>query len=369
MYLLRYDELALKSRPVRGRWEKKLVREIKRAVKGAKVKREWGRIWVEAHGAEEKLKKIFGIHSFSPCEHFKLEELEEASLKFAEQRLKDKKTFALQVNRVGEHEFTSQDIAKKLGAGILQRLPHLKVDLKNPEKEIFIEIRGNDCYLFDEVIPGSGGLPLGVEGKVVALISGGIDSPVAAWMMMKRGCEVVPLYLDNRPFADDATLERAILVTDVLKEYQPNIELNVVQHGDFLVKAKKFLKQKGAENYTCVICRREMYRKAEQLARKVEAKAIVTGESLGQVASQTLDNLHAIDSAANIPIFRPLIGFDKLESINLARKIGTFETSIMPVMGCGASAGRGCGAAPRKPATKARLEKVLELEKACLGQS
>lgn len=366
MYLIRYDELALKSRPVRRRWEKKLAQDIKLAASG-KVKREWGRIVLEASGAEEKLKKIFGVHSFSSCEHFKLENLMEEVLKFAERKLKDKKTFALRVNRVGKHEFSSQDIARSLGAKILERLPHLKVDLKNPEKEIFIEIRDNDAYVFDEVIMGAGGLPAGVEGKVVALISGGIDSPVAAWTMMKRGCEVVPLYLDNRPFADDTTLERAILVTDLLKTYQPNLELRVVLHGDFLIKAKKFLKQKGAENYTCVICRREMYRKAEQLARKIGAKAVVTGESLGQVASQTLDNLHAIDSSVSIPVFRPLIGFDKLESIRLARKIGTFETSIMRVMGCGGTAGRGCGAAPRKPATKAKIEKVLELERELLG--
>ncbi len=356
LFLVRYSEVFLKSEPVRRRWENTLIRNIKKVLE-CKVRRERGRIWVltEDENAREKLRKVFGIVSFSECVHCKLHELERAVLDFCRKIGIDKaKSFAVRVKRVGEHDFTSQQKAAELGALILRNFPHLKVDLENPEKTIYVEIRGEDCYIFGEIVKGAGGIPLGVEGKLVSLFSGGIDSPVATWMMMKRGCEVIPVYFDCSPFTDESTLRRAKEVAEVLKGYWPDFELRVVEHGEFLKKVKDVLKEKRLESYTCVLCKRRMLRVAEAIAREEGAKGLVTGESLGQVASQTLDNLLVLDDACDLPIYRPLIGLDKLEIEEIARRIGTFDVSTKPATEC--------KAVPKKPTTKAKLEKVLEIE-------
>ena len=358
LYLIRYSEIFLKSEHVRRRWENTLIKNIKKVVEG-KVKTERGRIWLiteteKDNNVKDKLKKIFGIVSFSECQHCKLEELNDFIIKYCKEVLKDAKTFAVRVKRVGNHDFTSQQKAAELGSIILKNFPHLKVDLNSPDKTIYVEIREQDCYVFHEIVKGVGGIPLGVEGKLVSLFSGGIDSPVATWLMMKRGCKIIPLYFDCRPFTDEANLKRAKTVADILKEYDPEFELRVVEHGKFLLKVKEVLKELKLENYTCIICKRRMYKVAEGVALDEDAKGIVTGEALGQVASQTLDNLAVISQACSIPIYRPLIGFDKVEIEELARKIGTFEASTMPA--------QDCKAVPKKPVTKAKLDKVLEIE-------
>jgi len=355
MYLVRYSEVFLKSEPVRRRWESILIKNIKKAAGDCKIRTDRGRIWIEGDVNPERLKKVFGIVSFSKCEHCKLGELEKYVLEFCEEaRIERARTFAVRVKRVGAHSFTSQQKAAELGALILKKFPHLKVDLENPDKEIFVEIRDDDCYIFDEVIHGVGGIPLGAQGRLVALFSGGIDSPVAAWLMMKRGCEIIPVYFDASPFTDHTTLKRAESVAEVLREYQPDFELRVVPHGEFLLRAKEVLRRRKMENYTCVLCKRQMYRTAEAVAREEGAKGVVTGESLGQVASQTLENLLVLDEACSLPVYRPLIGFDKLETERIAREIGTYERSILPA--------KSCEAVPKKPTTKAKLEKVLEVE-------
>ncbi len=354
LYLIRYSEVFLKSEHVRRRWVNKLVENIKKVIGGGRFRLERGRIWlVTDERVDEKLRKVFGISSFSPCIHCKLDELESCVLEFCEGRLDDVKTFAVRVKRVGEHEFTSLDVERSLGSLILQRFPHLKVNLEKPEKTIYVEIRNEDCYVFDEVIKGAGGIPVGVEGKVVSLISGGIDSPVATWLMMKRGCEVIPLHMDVRPFTSERAVEKVEKITGVLKEYNPDLELIVREHGRFLRDVKELLKSKRLESYTCVICKRRMLRVAEEVARDFKAKGVVTGDSLGQVASQTLDNLYVVSQACSIPIYRPLIGFDKVEVENIAREIGTYEYSIIPAE---------CKAVPKRPTTKANLKRVLEIE-------
>ncbi|MCX6692636.1 MAG: 7-cyano-7-deazaguanine synthase, partial [Methanoregula sp.] len=186
-----------------------------------------------------------------------------------------------------------------------------------------------------------------------ALVSGGIDSPVAAWMMMKRGCRIIPLFVTLDTFLDETTIARAQRVVKVLENYQPGIELNVISDS-YLAAAKGELIRKRLEKYTCIFCKRRMYRVATAFAQKIGAKGIVTGESIGQVASQTLDNLMVLTDAAEIPIYRPLIGFDKEDAIRLAREIGTFEQSISPASGC--------KAVPKGPSTKAKLEKIREIE-------
>lgn len=354
MYLVRYSEIALKSEPVRRRWEDVLVSNILKAMPGVRARKERGRIWLEGPVDPEKLGRVFGIVSFSEVEHCRLDELNSRILDYCEKTgLEKARTFALRLRRVGSHPFRSQEKTIELADLILERFKGLKVDLDHPEATVHVEIREGDAYLFRDAIKGAGGLPLGVEGKLVALFSGGIDSPVAAWMMMKRGCKIIPVYVDLESFSSESALTRAQAVVEALRAYQPDIELMVVKDG-FLAKAKEIMRREDLEKYTCVVCKRRMYRLAESVAKDVGARGIVTGESLGQVASQTLDNLFVLDSAASMPVYRPLIGFDKVEAEKIAREIGTFEPSILPA--------EGCRAVPFKPATRARMERVRRIE-------
>jgi thiamine biosynthesis protein ThiI len=355
MHLLRYSEIFLKSEPVRRYWENALIANIRDALPECLVRRERGRIWLEGAVDPEKLRKVFGIVSFSECEYCTLENLNSFILDFCDEiGMERARTFAVRVKRVGIHDFTLQQKAAELGYLILNKFKGLKVDLKHPEKKIFVEIRNEDCYLFDEVVKGVGGIPLGVERKLVSLFSGGIDSPVAAWLMMKQGCEIKFPSILISLFSDESMLTRAKRVADILKEYQPHFEIRAIK-DKFLEGAKEVLARKGMENYTCILCKRRMYRVAEWIAKEERAKGIVTGESLGQVASQTLDNLLILNDACSLPVYRPLIGFDKVEIERMARDIGTFDASILPA--------GSCSAVPKKPTTKAKLEKVLEVGK------
>lgn len=358
IHLVRYSEIALKSEPVRRRWEDILVSNIQKALPGCRVSKERGRIWLRGDADPELLKRVFGIVSFSECEHCKLEDLGSYLIDYCHKINMDSAgTFALRLKRVGNHSFRSQEKTIELADIVLDAFSGLKVNLNSPDIELHIEIREQDCYLFKDTIKGAGGLPLGVEGKLVALFSGGIDSPVAAWMMMKRGCKIIPLYVDL--FGDQTTLDRAEAVVEVLRRYQPEIELMVVR-DEFLEAAREKLASAGHERYTCLVCKRRMYRIAESVANELGVKGIVTGESLGQVASQTLDNLYVLDNAVTIPIYRPLIGFDKVDAERIAREIGTFQPSTMPA--------GGCRAVPHKPSTKADLAKLLSIEES-LGLS
>src|SRR5512136_2341005 len=250
MYLIRYSEIALKSPPVRRRWEDVLVSNLQKAQPECKVRKSWGRIWLEGDVDPERLKKVFGIVSFSKCEHCNLPDLDSYILRYCDTiGLEKAKSFALRLRRVGNHAFTSQEKTIKLADMILARFTHLKVDLDNPDATVYVEIRDNDCYLYRNVIKGSGGLPLGVEGKLVALFSGGIDSPVAAWMMMKRGCNIIPVYADLDTFSSENALARAQAVIVALRPYQPNLEL-VVLKDNFLKQAKNVLIKEDLDNYT-----------------------------------------------------------------------------------------------------------------------
>jgi thiamine biosynthesis protein ThiI len=356
VWLVRYSEVFLKSEPVRRRWEQALIRNIKRVLPAAEPLRERGRIWLRGEIDQEVLKNVFGIVSFSLCDVVPLDDLLPGILGFCERRgIGEAATFALRVRRIGKHPFTSRDLAERLGDLIRAEYPHLSVDLDGPEREIFVEIRDGTCYLFDQKIPGAGGLPLGVEGTLVALVSGGIDSPVAAYMMMKRGCRIVPLYVGLEGYLDETNLARTKATVEALRRYQPDIELLVVEDG-YLGRARRMLEERGEERYTCLLCKRRMYRIAAEVARREGAKGFVTGESMGQVASQTLDNLAVLTDAATIPVYRPLIAFDKEDAVRLAREIGTFDASIAPACGC--------GAVPARPSTAAAVETVRALEEA-----
>jgi len=354
LWLVRYGEIFLKSDPVRREWEKALLSNIREVLPGCRVRSERGRIWVEGKVETEKLRRVFGIVSFSPVTRCALEGLNQTLISYGrELGIRDIRTFAIRMRRVGTHPFTSQEKAVELGNLLRAEFPHLGVDLDRPDLELHVEIREGTCYLYTEAIQGPGGLPLGVEGSLVALISGGIDSPVAAWMMMKRGCRIIPIFIALESFLGDDARARAERVVEVLRRFQPDIRLRVIPDS-YLACAKEVLIRMGLEKFTCLICKRRMYRIAEALAREVGAKGIVTGESLGQVASQTLSNLMVLNDAAGLPVYRPLIGLDKEEITRIARDLGTFESSTIPV--------KGCQAVPRKPSTSAVLEKIREIE-------
>jgi len=354
-WLVRYSEIFLKSDPVRRQWERTLMANIREAMPDVHVRSERGRIWLDGEVDTDRLRKISGIVSFSQVEHIRLNEIESAFPDYCRSHgIEEAASFALRIRRIGKHGFSSNDKAIELGNLLRKEFPHLRVNLAHPDKEIHVEIRGDEVYLYDNVTRAMGGLPLGVEGSLVALLSGGIDSPVAAWMMMKRGCRILPVFVALDTFLDETTIAKVERVVEVLAEYQPGIRLTIIRDG-YLAKAKKELAARGMEKYTCLLCKRRMYRIATAFARQTGAKGIVTGESLGQVASQTLDNLVVLtDAATDIPVHRPLIAFDKEETMRIAREIGTYPVSV--------SKATSCGAVPHNPATRARPEMIREIE-------
>jgi len=353
VWLVRYAELFLKSDPVRRHWEQVLARSIRDRLPGVEVRVERGRLWLTGPVDPERLATVFGIASFSETVPCRLGELDRTVLDYVDgHRIDRAERFAVRVKRSGIHDFTSSGKAAALGALILEAHPGLRVDLDHPDFELHVEIRDERCYLYHQVTPGPGGLPPGVEGTLVALLSGGIDSPVAAYLMMKRGCRIVPLYVGLESYLDEGSLSRTKEVLEVLRRYDPLLELRV--HNDGYLARAKGLMRPGDQRLTCVICKRRMYRLAQELATEVGALGIVTGESLGQVASQTLENLQVLDEAVSLPVYRPLIGLDKDEIVRIARRIGTFCPST--------GGGAGCRAVPRMPTTKARLDDVKSIE-------
>ncbi|VVB87861.1 tRNA (guanine(6)-N2)-methyltransferase [uncultured archaeon] len=322
------------------------------------ISKEMGRVFIHSDdpGAAKSAAKVFGVVSASPvytCEPT-LESTAELCAEAAEAIIMEGQSFAIRARRAGNHEFTSRDIAVACGDAVFQKInKNIRVDLDNPDVEIFVELRQKKAYVFTESVKGVGGLPMGTQGKMVALISGGIDSPVAAWLMMKRGCEIVPLYLNNEPFSDETTRERAMQCIDTLQKWSPQKKFTIYEapHGENLLA---FLN--NCDNrLNCVLCRRMMYRIASEVLKLEEAHGIITGSSLGQVASQTSLNMLAEMYGMEYPIYHPLIGLDKLEITDIARKIGTFEPSTKPAT-C-------CMAVPEYPSTAAKPEEVVAAEK------
>jgi thiamine biosynthesis protein ThiI len=361
--IVRFGELTLKSDRIRRKFLDILKRNIFHFLEGLdfQIREERGRFFVDTESIEDvsnRLSKIFGIVSVSPAAKIRadLDKIADFCVKVAKIHNFSGKSFAVRVvKRLGEHDFSSMDLANIVGERILNTLPDATVDLGNPDFEVFIEVRDNDAYVFMEKIEGLGGLPLGSEGRLVSLFSGGIDSPVAAFLMMKRGCFCNLLYFDNSPFTDETTFKRALDTTKVLKQYAPRIRLYVVKHGESL---ENFIKN-APRWFTCILCKRLMYKVAEKVCLKTGAKGIVTGESIGQVASQTLENISVINQATNLPILRPLIGLDKREIEDIARKIGTYEPSHKRV--------RSCSAFPQGPALHAKLDEIVKAEdKLCI---
>ncbi len=362
--LVGYGEIAIKSHRVRRRFVRKLAINIIKGLRELNVKckihHKWSRLLIKTNDIPSTiklLKKIFGVVFSAPYKFVRLNELDDFFEKYSQLLIGDANSFAIRVKRSGTHPFTSKDLERHLGA-IVKNKTGVKVCLDNPEKTVYVEVRGDECYIYNEKHIGPSGLPLGVSGKVVCLISGGIDSPVAAWLMMRRGCSIIPLYAKLTGSLEDLDFKRFIEITKILRGWHIGVSMPIYVY-DHEYNLKIF--SVYASNYTCILCKRMMYRVANELAKKVNANAIVTGESLAQVASQTLYNLRVIDQVSELPVLRPLIGFNKDESINLAKMIGTYEISCMNLPDKWLRV-RGCWARPSKPVTRAKLEKVLELE-------
>ena len=321
-----------------------------------------GRIYVHmstqtAAETAKTLTKVFGISSVSLAKQTtsELTDIYKTAVEMAQTALPNNATFAVRCHRVGTHPYSSQDVCRNLGEQILEHFPsrNPKVNLTNPNVTVTVEIRDKEAYVYAEQIPAQGGFPLGTQAKTVCLLSGGIDSPVACWLTMKRGSPTVPIYIDNTPYTDERTRQKAIDTAKKLQEWSTGKinKIYIVPNGENI----QAIQEKAPARFTCLLCKRLMYRIAERIANSEKALGIVTGEAIGEQASQTMHNLYAIDEAATLyPIHRPLLGFDKLETEAIARKIGTFEISILKA--------KGCTAAPSMPATQARLNAVKEAE-------
>ena len=360
LIIARYGEVGLKSNRVRKRFENRLKNNIKASI-DADVKISQARIYIfpkDYDDAIEKLERIFGIVSYSPAISTKatFEDIEETVSLYAEklhdEGLLDENTrFAISCRRVGTHEFSSQEMAGFAGAVVVRKYS-APVDLTNPELTIYLEVRDNDAYIFHEKIEGPGGLPLGTQGKVISLVSSGIDSPVATYLMMKRGCQVIALYCDNQPYTTSDALKNYEDLVEQLNLYASGapIKKRVVKYGDYLSTCKS----DAPDKMTCVLCKSGMYKIAGMLAKKMHAEAVIDGSSLGQVASQTLPNILATREDLDVPVLSPLIGLDKVEITKIAQKIGTYDISKRD--------DGGCKAVPKYPETKADLELVKEIK-------
>ncbi|MCD1293760.1 tRNA 4-thiouridine(8) synthase ThiI [Methanocella sp. CWC-04] len=361
--MVRYGELAIKSEQVRNKYEKILIKNIEAMLDLHKIEyqeivRERGRIYVisEDKRAPAVISNVFGVVSTSPVITTgpTLEESCKVAAAIGKEVIKDGESFAINARRAGAHDFTSQDAGRKCGDAVWEAIKdrHPRVDLKNPDHEIFVEIREERSYIFTGVIRGTGGMPLGSQGKMVALVSGGIDSPVAAWMMMRRGCEIIPVYFNNEQYVDEAYTQKAIDTIRKLKEWSPGHDFKVyeVPHGECL----RTFRERGNIRYTCVFCKRMMYKVAIEIAKKEGAHGIITGSSLGQVASQTSENLLIEHHGIDFPIYHPLIGLDKNEIVDMAQRIGTLDISVRPAMGC--------QAVPKHPAIHGRIEEIMKME-------
>ena len=364
--LVRYGEIGLKSVGVRRHLETLLQQHLnvmltRHNVTYTKITRERGRFFIntsDPSATAHVASGVFGVVSTSPVwtVQSKPEKIVTLAKKLAPQLIAKGESFAVRARRVKTHSFTSQDIAAMVGAAITEATAYdsspPRVDLSNPAVEINVEIREKSSYIFTEVIVGPGGLPYGSQGKVIGLHSGGLDSPVAQWLMMKRGARVIPLFFDSDVPPNEPLRTRAIASAKGLAKWMPikTPELLVVPYYEIL----RQLQMPKYPKITCVLCKRMMYRMGAMVAAQEEAKALVTGETLGQVASQTLTNLTILDSAVALPIFRPLIGLDKTETMDLARRIGTYDASSKDV--------GDCFAVPKQPTIAALLDQIHEAE-------
>ncbi len=362
--VVRYAEIHLKglNRPY---FERSLVKRIELALKPAKadVVREQGRIFVfglpaeELDSAADKLTRVFGIHSVSPALATEKEwpEIVEAAKVLMTKRLSGAEHLTFKVfARRSDKRFAmrSAEINRTLGGLLLEAFPALSVDVHNPDCYVGVEIRQNQAFVFVDELLGAGGMPVGCNGHAMLLISGGIDSPVAGHMIAKRGVRISAVHFFSYPYTSERARDKVVDLTRILSAYAGAVDLYLVPFTEIQLA----IYEKCPQSETTVLMRRLMMKLSERLALSCGAQALVTGESIGQVASQTIESMTVTGDAVTLPVFRPLIGFDKEEIVDRAKAIGSYETSILPFEDC-------CTVfVPQHPVTKPKLADIRASE-------
>jgi len=364
LLLIRYGEIGLKGKN-RHLFEEQLIRSIRTALEAAapaRVRRAYGRIFVEleepdrAPAAMERLQRVFGIVAVSPARQvpLDLQAIGDAAVAMVEaQGVEGPRSFRVQARRPNKRfPLTSQEINEQIGGRLLRAFPQLRVDLTRPELVVSVEVREQGAYVYVDQVPGPGGLPVGASSHALLLLSGGIDSPVAGWMALKRGIRLHAIHYHSPPFTSERSLDKVKDLAGVLARWGGSIPLHVVRFTEI----QKELRRHTPPELTITLMRRFMLRIAVQVAQRVGALALVTGESVGQVASQTLENMAVINAVTTMPILRPLVGFDKQEIVERAEAIGTYPISIRPYEDC-------CTIfVPEHPATRPQLAVVEAAE-------
>lgn len=361
-FVIHYAEVGLKGKN-RVFFEKKLTRNIRLSLRGtdyAEVKRLHDRIVVylndetDVYEIENRLRRVMGIAHFELVYRTEKEisAIKETALQLTEGKTYE--TLKVETKRTDKtFPMTSPEISKEVGGYLIQKTG-TQADMNNPDLRFWVNISHKDAYIYTDKQRGIGGLPVGVSGKILVMLSGGIDSPVAAWQMMKRGAKAIFIHFYSYPYTDKASLEKVVELARILSESNYRSEVFLVPFADL----QQIIVTETPTPFRVLLYRRMMTRIAQRVASLVDAEALVTGESLAQVASQTLTNLRSIEAIAEIPILRPLIGFDKVEIIAKAVEIGTFEISTQPHQDC-------CSLfVPKHPATHAS---IADLDKAEAG--
>ena len=365
IFIVRCGEVALKgmNKPY---FERMLVERIRKLLKkfdGISVKRHEGLIYVRADKNLDKqaiikeISKVFGVASISPaveCEST-MESIGAAAVEYMLEAIEERgiKTFKVEAKRADKNfPVKSPDIGRQIGAAVLKGCKVLKVDVHNPDCLLFVDVRHDKSYIYQDKISGFGGLPLGTNGKGLSLLSGGIDSPVATWMMAKRGPKIQAVHFHSYPYTSQRAQEKVEDLASLVATYCGRFKMHVVN----LLPIQEQIVEHCPEEETTILVRRFMMRIAQKIALANGCGMLITGENLGQVASQTAESLIVTDASVSMPVMRPLIGMDKVDIMDMAQEIGTYETSIQPYEDC-------CTVfLPKHPATKPKLEKILESE-------
>lgn len=365
IFIVRCGEVALKgmNKPY---FERMLLDRIKKLLKkfdGVKAYRHEGLIYVRADKSLDKqaiikeISKVFGVASISPaveCES-NMEAIGKAAVEYMLEAIEERgiKTFKVEAKRADKNfPVKSPDIGRQVGAAVLKGCKVLKVDVHDPDCRLFVDVRHDLTYIYQDKIPGYGGLPLGTNGKGMTLLSGGIDSPVATWMMAKRGMLIEAVHFHSYPYTSQRAQEKVEELASLVATYCGRFKMHVIN----LLPIQEQIVQNCPEEETTILVRRFMMRIAEKLAANNGCNMLITGENLGQVASQTAEALVVTDAAVKMPVMRPLIGLDKVDIMDIAQEIGTYEKSIEPYEDC-------CTVfLPKHPTTKPKLEKILMSE-------
>ncbi|MDY3004853.1 MAG: tRNA uracil 4-sulfurtransferase ThiI [Christensenella hongkongensis] len=364
--LVRYGEIHLKglNRPHFESLQRQAIKRALAEFPDAKVEKGYGRFYVtgisdgELPRAVEAITKVFGLHSLSPAEETEkdMDSINEMLIRMVKDYMAGKgiakATFKVQAKRADKRfPLSSMQLAATLGGNILEAVEGLSVDVHHPDFTVYVEVR-EKCYGYIDVIPCAGGMPQRSNGRAMLLLSGGIDSPVAGYMIAKRGVELNAVHYHSFPYTSEAAKQKVIDLAKIVSEYSGRIRLNVVSFTDIQMQ----IYEKCPHEMLVIIMRRFMMRIAQRLAENCGAQAIVTGESIGQVASQTMESIYVTNSVVSMPVFRPLIGMDKIDIIDIANKINTYETSILPYEDC-------CTVfVPKHPTTRPKLERIVEAE-------